>query len=210
MQAVALHRRTPTEAYNARPKATASGIPFLVAHYRVRHDKIDSNGKVTLLHNSRLHHIGLGRRHAGETILLLVHDLHVRIITTSGTLLRDFQLDPDRDYQPRTKSERCLETPVNGVSRHRSGGAEGIRTPDPLDANEVRYRTAPQPRVLHGGARGYQPLTARLRSRISSSSGPSSRISRPASSPSRVAVHWPGLVRSRTRGSRLGATDLPT
>ena len=25
------------------------------------------------------------------------------------------------------------------------GGAEGIRTPDPLDANEVRYRTAPQP-----------------------------------------------------------------
>src|SRR3978361_2475038 len=25
------------------------------------------------------------------------------------------------------------------------GGAEGIRTPGPLDANEVRYRTAPQP-----------------------------------------------------------------
>jgi hypothetical protein len=24
-------------------------------------------------------------------------------------------------------------------------GAEGIRTPDPLDANEVRYRTALQP-----------------------------------------------------------------
>lgn len=27
-------------------------------------------------------------------------------------------------------------------------GAEGIRTPDPLDANEVRYRTAPQPLVV--------------------------------------------------------------
>ena len=26
-----------------------------------------------------------------------------------------------------------------------TGGAEGIRTPDPLDANEVRYRTALQP-----------------------------------------------------------------
>ena len=25
-------------------------------------------------------------------------------------------------------------------------GAEGIRTPDPLDANEVRYQAAPQPR----------------------------------------------------------------
>src|SRR3954463_16156058 len=34
-----------------------------------------------------------------------------------------------------------------GVPRRRrwKGGAEGIRTPDPLDANEVRYRTAPQP-----------------------------------------------------------------
>ena len=29
-------------------------------------------------------------------------------------------------------------------------GAEGIRTPDPLDANEVRYRTALQPRGLVG------------------------------------------------------------
>ena len=31
-----------------------------------------------------------------------------------------------------------------------TGGAEGIRTPDPLDANEVRYRTALQPRVESG------------------------------------------------------------
>ena len=27
------------------------------------------------------------------------------------------------------------------------GGAEGIRTPDPLDANEVRYQAAPQPQT---------------------------------------------------------------
>jgi hypothetical protein len=51
-------------------------------------------------HNSRLHHIGIGRRHAGTTVLILVHDQHVRIITSSGQLLRDFQLDPNRDYQP--------------------------------------------------------------------------------------------------------------
>src|SRR3954449_858984 len=31
-------------------------------------------------------------------------------------------------------------------------GAEGIRTPDPLDANEVRYRTALQPRNRCGRA----------------------------------------------------------
>ena len=32
-------------------------------------------------------------------------------------------------------------------------GAEGIRTPDPLDANEVRYRTAPQPQTVVQGIR---------------------------------------------------------
>jgi hypothetical protein len=34
------------------------------------------------------------------------------------------------------------------------GGAEGIRTPDPLDANEVRYRTALQP-LIRKSAREY-------------------------------------------------------
>jgi hypothetical protein len=68
-----LSRRTPSQAYAVRPKATASGIPFLDSHDRIRYDKIDSNGKVTLRPNSRLHHIGFGRRHAGKTILLLVH-----------------------------------------------------------------------------------------------------------------------------------------
>jgi transposase InsO family protein len=100
----ALHGRTPTQAHQARPKATASGIPLIDGHYRVRHDKIDTNGKLTLRHNSRLHHIGLGRRHAATPVLLLVHDLHVRILTTSGQLLRDLQLDPTRDYQPQPKT----------------------------------------------------------------------------------------------------------
>jgi transposase InsO family protein len=96
----ALGRRTPAEAYAARPKATASGIPLIEGHFRVRHDKIDTNGKLTLRHNSRLHHIGIGRRHAGTTVLVLVHDLHIRVLSTSGQRLRDLTLDPSRDYQP--------------------------------------------------------------------------------------------------------------
>jgi hypothetical protein len=95
-----LDRRTPAEAYAARPKATASGIPLIDGHFRVRHDRIDSNGELTLRHNSRLHHIGSGHRHAGTPVLVLVHDLHVRIITSRGQLLRGLTLDPDRDYQP--------------------------------------------------------------------------------------------------------------
>lgn len=100
----ALDRRTPQEAYDARPKATPSGIPLDDAHYRVRHDTVDTCGKLTLRHGSRLHHIGIGRHHRHQPVLILVKDLHVRITTTNGELLRDLQLDPSRDYQPQPKT----------------------------------------------------------------------------------------------------------
>ncbi|MGY1640656.1 integrase core domain-containing protein [Geodermatophilus sp. SYSU D00703] len=100
----ALSRRTPAEAYADRPKVTATGIPLIAGHLRVRHDKIGTNGKLTLRHNSRLHHIGLGRRHAGTPVLVLVHDLHVRVLSTSGRLARDLTLAPTRDNQPQTRT----------------------------------------------------------------------------------------------------------
>jgi transposase InsO family protein len=97
----ALGRRTPAQAYTARPKATptAAALPT-PAHSRVRADKIDKAGIVTLRHNSRLHHIGVGRSHAGTHVRLLVRELHIRIITEDGQLLRELTLDPTRDYQP--------------------------------------------------------------------------------------------------------------
>jgi len=97
----AIGRRTPWQAYTARPKATATG-PYIDPHWRVRHDKVDKAGTVTLRHNSNLHHIGVGRCVAGTRITLLVDDLHIRIIDRyTGELLRELTLDPTRDYQPR-------------------------------------------------------------------------------------------------------------
>ena len=107
----ALGRRTPRVAYDARPKAGPRNTPLNDAHYRVRHDTIDRYGKLTLRHASRLHHIGIGRRYAGAKVLVLVKDLHVRITTSDGQPLHDFQLDPTRDYQPQPKN-------VNDVARH--------------------------------------------------------------------------------------------
>jgi transposase InsO family protein len=99
----ALDRRTPAQAYSARPKAVPTGTPIDTGHYRVRHDRIDASGVITLRHNSRLHHIGIGRRHRGTRVLVLVRDLHIRVLTTDGELLRDLHLDPTRDYQPQTR-----------------------------------------------------------------------------------------------------------
>jgi transposase InsO family protein len=96
----AIGRRTPMQAYLARPKATATG-PLIEPHWRVRHDRIDASGTVTLRHHSRLHHIGLGRQLAGTAITLLVDDLHIRVIDRhTGELIRELTLDPSRDYQP--------------------------------------------------------------------------------------------------------------
>jgi transposase InsO family protein len=99
----ALGRRPPIQAYLARPKAVPTGTALDPGHYRVRHDKIDPSGVITLRHNSRLHHIGIGRRHAGTDVLVLVHDLHIRVLDSDGELLRDLTLDPTRDYQPQAR-----------------------------------------------------------------------------------------------------------
>ena len=99
----AVGRRTPEQAYQARPKVVPTGTPLDTGHYRVRHDRIDNSGVITLRHNSRLHHIGLGRRHAGTRVLVLAHNLDIRVLTTDGELLRELTLDPTRDYQPQAR-----------------------------------------------------------------------------------------------------------
>jgi transposase InsO family protein len=95
------HRATPAAAYHARPKATPGADRSRETHNRVRADKIDRVGTVTLRHNGRLHHIGVGRTHAGTYVRLLVQDLDITIINaTTGEILRELVLDPSRDYQP--------------------------------------------------------------------------------------------------------------
>jgi hypothetical protein len=48
----------------------------------------------------RPHQIGVGRHHHRTRVLILVHDLDITIINTTGELLRDFTLHPTSDYQP--------------------------------------------------------------------------------------------------------------
>ena len=95
-------RQTPQAAWHARPRAIPARQGIRISeHFRVRRDRVDNNGKLTLRHNSRLHHIGIGRRWAGTKVLILARDLELRIITQhDGELIRQLTLDPSRDYQP--------------------------------------------------------------------------------------------------------------
>lgn len=99
-------RATPATRYNALPKASPSADRSSDSHDRIRHDIVDASGSVTLRVNGSMHHIGIGRTHARTHVLMLIHDLHVRIVNaTTGELLRDLQLDPNRNYQPQEKQE---------------------------------------------------------------------------------------------------------
>ncbi|MDT7768321.1 MAG: hypothetical protein QOI30_1317 [Mycobacterium sp.] len=93
------HRATPATIYTARPKANPTTRTD--THNRVRTDRVDQAGSITLRHNGRLHHIGVGRIHYRTRVLILAQDLNIRIINAAtGELLRDFTLDTTRYYQP--------------------------------------------------------------------------------------------------------------
>ena len=94
------HRATPATIYTSRPTATpAQGWREDDTHDRVRHDRVDKSGKITLRHGGRLHSIGIGRTHARTRVVVLVQDLQIRIIdTATGELLRELTLDPSKRY----------------------------------------------------------------------------------------------------------------
>ena len=96
----ALHRRTPAQAFAARTKATPRKPGITVpSEHRVRRDRIDKTGKVTLRYHSQLRHLGVGRRYTGTRVLLLVADRDVRVLNDNGELLAEFTIDPTKTYQ---------------------------------------------------------------------------------------------------------------
>jgi transposase InsO family protein len=95
------HRATPATLYDSMPKAVPGEITDPQTHERIRHDIVDKAGSVTIRYHSRLHHIGIGRTHAGTCVILLVQDLQIRVVNAAtGELLRELTLNPNTDYQP--------------------------------------------------------------------------------------------------------------
>ena len=95
------HQATPVTIYTTLPKAAPTASRDADTHDRVRRDTIDNSGSVTLRIHGRLHHIGVGRTHARTRVILLTHDLHVRVVdAATGELLRELIINPNRDYQP--------------------------------------------------------------------------------------------------------------
>lgn len=97
----ALGRRTPAVVYSARPKA-APRLQLNNRSWRIRYDKVCPQGRITLRYAGTLRHLNIGRAHKGARVLALIHDRETMVIDlTTGMILAEHLIDPDRDYQPK-------------------------------------------------------------------------------------------------------------
>ena len=123
------HQATPAALFNSIPKALPAASRDADTLERVRHDRIDTSGTVTLRVEGKMHHIGLGRTLARTHVIIISQDLHVRVVNAiTGELIRELTIDPtattnppdDHPAQPPRKNSRthnrgfgsflCLET----------------------------------------------------------------------------------------------------
>jgi hypothetical protein len=94
----AIGRRTPAEAYRARPKAHPGGRGA-PAHFRLRYDVTDAKGGMTLRRGGRLHHLAAGVAHARQRGLAIVDEHEVTVVALdTGEILSSHRIEPERSY----------------------------------------------------------------------------------------------------------------
>jgi hypothetical protein len=95
----ALGRKTPGQAYRAAPKALPATNGHAQAHYRLRYDRLDTKGKMSIRRAGRMHHLGIGTAHARKRVLALADDHHITVIELeTGEVLSTHRINPDRAY----------------------------------------------------------------------------------------------------------------
>jgi hypothetical protein len=94
----ALHRTTPASAYSATPKALPAGSRPQ-QHYRLRYDRLDSRGHMTIRRAGRMHHLGIGRDHTGKRVLALADDHRITVTDlATGEILSTHLIEPNKTY----------------------------------------------------------------------------------------------------------------
>ncbi|MDD0858463.1 integrase core domain-containing protein [Arthrobacter alpinus] len=100
----ALDRKTPAEIYTSLPKAAPAQAQD--QHWRVRYDKIDSTGTVSLRYSGDMRHLAIGRGHKGKRVIVLIAGPEVMIADiTTGAIRAEHTIDRNKSYQPKKKTE---------------------------------------------------------------------------------------------------------
>ena len=94
----AIGLQTPGVAYEATLKAVLH--PSTIGgYYRVRFDRVDKFGKVSLRRAGKMHHLGVGRAQAKKKVTLLVDEQMVQVVDEkTGEILTTHQIDGAKSY----------------------------------------------------------------------------------------------------------------
>ncbi|MDK4325965.1 IS481 family transposase [Corynebacterium propinquum] len=94
----ALNRQTPAQAYNRLPKAQPLDIPIGTDN-RLRRDKVDNDGKVTLRWAGNMRKLYVGRKHRTKEIMLICINNDITAITPhTGEIWGRYHLDKTKKY----------------------------------------------------------------------------------------------------------------
>lgn len=95
----AVGRRTPHQAYIALPKATPQHL--VTDDARIRNDRVDQAGRITLRFAGVMRYLGIGRAHTGTRTLTVITGNHA-ITTNADTseVIAEHYIDTARRYQP--------------------------------------------------------------------------------------------------------------
>ena len=86
-------------AYRATPKAAPASNGHAPGHYRLRYDRLDTKGKMSLRRAGRMHHLGIGTTHARKRVLAFADDHHITVADlTTGEVLSTHLIEPDKTY----------------------------------------------------------------------------------------------------------------
>ena len=95
----ALNRRTPGDAYRHTPKAAPATNGHPQRHYRLRYDRLDPKGKMSIRRAGRMHHLGVGTTHARKPVLAVADEHHITVIELqTGEVLSTHLIAPDKTY----------------------------------------------------------------------------------------------------------------
>ena len=95
----ALDRTTPAAAYRATPKAIPATNGHVQNHYRLRYDRLDTKGKMSLRRAGRMHHLGVGTPHACKRVLAFADDRQITVADlTTGEVLSVHLIEPNKTY----------------------------------------------------------------------------------------------------------------
>lgn len=95
-----LDGHTPTHAYHATIKAEP-GSDTLTTYYRVRTDRLDPKGKVSLRHAGKMHHLGVRAEHGRKRVLMLIDETTVTVTELgTGEVLSQHLIEPGKHYWP--------------------------------------------------------------------------------------------------------------